>query len=1024
MLHGAAQTTTFDSLRIQLGHLGIKEGLSQGFVRSIIQDREGFMWFSSKDGLNQYDGYRFRVIRGNSLDSLSLPDNHVSVLLEDNKGRFWIGTESKGLYLFDKKHETFHRVFIPGYEDIGKYDGVKEMRYQDEKLLLAYNNNIVILNVEDIVPGDFSTANLKRGKIHLNLNQQVVDGKYHYNDINYASYLYLRNGTLMMATTDTVLFLTPDKVTSRWKKTYIPLARFGLFRLKTEAAQMLNTNCSDTIILTSLRYFSVFSLRQNKILFHQHFQHQKNSFVSLQSDAKGNIYYGNANGGYYFNIKEMKMYSVDAHPAPVRNWLCMCADKDGMLWISSNQSDGLYLYDERKLRFKNTQHHGYYQYLNGKVKIFAQNFNSLAVIPEGKLLPLKFKAGYNLFIPKRLLKESDSTFLITTFHGDNNGLWLYRFNHEQDMLSAVKLDSSWHHFTDAQGNLWGLYASPLPTIVLVQIDKSTGKILHRFPFPKSNFIHEYPFISDIIEEDGLFWFGTLQGLYRFDTKANEDGKRWQWWKKDTKHNNTLRDDLIFSICKDPRHPNTHMWLGSNGHGLFNLNLQTGICKHYDVTNGLPNNVVYSMLSDNEGNIWMSTNFGISCFNPSNELFRNFSEDDGLCGNEFNRYEKIKTPKGELIFGGVNGSSAFYPHEILKSGKASPIVFTELHVYNKLISHQEHPEVIQQPLNYAEVIHLAASQNMFTISFALLETVSPEKKKYAYYLEGLDETWIPNGNKTSATYTNLSPGTYTLHVKGCNAAGIWTMPERSLRIVIAAFWYQTWWFRLSALAFVFVGIYGLYRFRMNQLLKLQHLRNSIARDLHDEIGSTLSSISLYGESARMMIDEKSPLQHVLNKINQSTLNIMEAMSDIVWTINSKNDHVDNLINRMHVFANQLMETKKVKIHFTTDEESEKLVLDMNVRKNFYFLFKEIINNVARHSDCKNLWIDIRVKHTMLSMVVRDDGKGFDVERDANNLGKLGGNGLHNMRKRADDMNAQVEIHSQLGKGCTIHLVMKI
>jgi signal transduction histidine kinase len=204
-----------------------------------------------------------------------------------------------------------------------------------------------------------------------------------------------------------------------------------------------------------------------------------------------------------------------------------------------------------------------------------------------------------------------------------------------------------------------------------------------------------------------------------------------------------------------------------------------------------------------------------------------------------------------------------------------------------------------------------------------------------------------------------------------------------------------------------------------------LRNRIASDLHDEIGSTLSSISLYSEAAKKMLNGNEQADKVLTKINSNTSQMMEAMSDIVWAINTRNDKLDNLVNRMRAFAVQVSEAKKFDLHLAENKDLPDMPLDMYERKNIYLIFKEAVNNAAKYSECKNVWIDFSNKSHLLEMKITDDGTGFTVA-DASRLSKNkgGGNGLMNMKKRADDLKGELRIISEEGKGTEVILKMRL
>ena len=485
---------------------------------------------------------------------------------------------------------------------------------------------------------------------------------------------------------------------------------------------------------------------------------------------------------------------------------------------------------------------------------------------------------------------------------------------------------------------------------------------------------------------------------------------------------SLNNNQLYSIVPDPAQPDKYLWTGSNGGGFSRFEIATGTFINYNEKNGLPNNVVYAVRSDKAGNLWLSTNRGLSCFTPKNETMINYNSEDGLPGDEFNRYEYFKMTNGDLFFGGMEGGVVFNPEKVLEKEPAPAIVLTGLSVYNKPVTYKTDNEIIQSPISYASVITLPHSKGMFSISYAALEFRAANKKHYKYFLENYDKKWIDAGNKTEATYTNLALGNYTFHVIGAGSSTVWNTKGASIRIVILPAWYQTWWFRLSVLLIIAGGIYTLYRYRLAQQIKLFSIRNNIASDLHDEIGSTLSSISISSTLIQKKMEGNSTeVNGLLNQISNNTDNMMEAMSDIVWAINSKNDRFDNVVNRMRSFAIEILEPENIQLHMQVSEHLNHVKLNMQQRKNFYLIFKEAVNNIAKYAACTNVWVDIESKGGKIMMKIKDNGKDFSsasIKED--NRPQFGGNGLVNMYKRASELKGTIEIDSVVGQGTVVKL----
>jgi signal transduction histidine kinase len=260
---------------------------------------------------------------------------------------------------------------------------------------------------------------------------------------------------------------------------------------------------------------------------------------------------------------------------------------------------------------------------------------------------------------------------------------------------------------------------------------------------------------------------------------------------------------------------------------------------------------------------------------------------------------------------------------------------------------------------------------------MLDHTNPAKHRFKYMLEGFDEDWIDARTTSEATYTNLAPGNYVFKVIGCNSDDVWSTEPTSIAITVLPPWYATWWFRILIMLVVIGFLYALYRYRLFKALEMERIRNRIAQDLHDEIGSTLSSISLYGAVMQRSADKfPQNINDILGKIIDSTSEMMESMNDMVWTIKADNDNFEHVVYRMRAFAGKMCEAKGIVLLFKADPKVEKLELGMERRKNIYLIFKEAVNNAVKYSDCDLLSIAIRQEDDQLMVYIKDDGIGFD------------------------------------------------
>jgi|GEM_PF-2684952 len=306
-------------------------------------------------------------------------------------------------------------------------------------------------------------------------------------------------------------------------------------------------------------------------------------------------------------------------------------------------------------------------------------------------------------------------------------------------------------------------------------------------------------------------------------------------------------------------------------------------------------------------------------------------------------------------------------------------------------------------------------NRIQISFSDYSVFVPGKTNYEYALyKGGDTIWNKVSGKPELNFSDLSPGKYQLVIRANNTYGDYSEKSSVISITILPPYWQTWWFRSLGVVVIGLVFYALYRFRLHQLKRLQTIRNNIASDLHDDIGSTLNSISIYSEVAKQQAGKEIP---ALDLIGINSRKIIENMSDIVWTINPENDSFEKIITRMRSFAHQLLKAKKVEYTFEVNEKIDGVVLPMQVRKNFYLVFKEAITNVVKYSEASRVSILLFEKNKIIILRIRDNGKGIPV--NAQTLG----NGLMNMTRRAKEINAELNIITANGAGTEIELTLK-
>jgi signal transduction histidine kinase len=316
------------------------------------------------------------------------------------------------------------------------------------------------------------------------------------------------------------------------------------------------------------------------------------------------------------------------------------------------------------------------------------------------------------------------------------------------------------------------------------------------------------------------------------------------------------------------------------------------------------------------------------------------------------------------------------------------------------------------------VTLAPDQNVFSVDFVALNYRKQDDNRYAYFLEGFEDDWNYIDSRHIAYYTNLNPGKYVLHMKSSDSHGNWNTQNLQLPIEVLPAFYQTAWFRILVALLIGSTLYAFYRYRINQLLRLQQVRNRISADLHDELGSTLSGISIMGTLAKKQVSDPVTSGALVDRIMEDVRQISGSLDDIVWNISPKNDSLASLVARMTRYSSELFEAKQIEFQLKIPDDVDNIRLSMEQRRNIYLIFKESINNLVKYSRCSQASVSISVKDNYLHLIVTDNGIGFDPNTPTDR------NGLRNLQDRARILKARIDIRSSHGEGTCISIVLPV
>ena len=827
--------------------------ISQNTILALFKDKYGLIWFGTQDGLNKYDGYRIVVYRHQSDNPTSLPANYINAVSDDDDGNLWIGTWVGGLSMYNRSKDSF----------------INYKHNPSDQHSLS-NNNINFIYKD-------KSSNLWIGtESGLNLFDKKTKQFKHF-------YYQARNSHSLSSSNITSIF--EDSQKNLWIGTADGLNRFDN---KTQTFSRLSGKTTG--------------------------KNKPGIIYDIIEDANKNIWLGTDEGLYLFNKSNTTFSNYKVEPdrysaGGVNPVFCFASGKKNKIWLGTNTTLQLFDTDKRQLlpvKDKEDEdsimpNDGIYSLLDDKSGILWIGTSSQGI--------LKFDRNLPFFLPKKASVTSvpSAKNIIRSIAEDKQGnlylatdAGLEYFNRSNSTYTSFRHNSGKSHSLSSNylnsvlvskktGKVWtGTFSNGLDCM-----DPKTGKFVHykKGEGPgslSSNFIY-----SLLEDRFGNIWIGTDQGgvnvlnpetgtvvKYLNDPKDNtsvsdnvvsalyEDRKGDIWiggysngisiYKSSTKSfsrlnskNSTLNNDIVSVFHEDKK---GNMWVGTMEGGLNYYDRRLKTFKAFTENNGLINNTINYIAEDEKGYLWITTNKGITRFNPVTNSYNNFGFHNGLRTLEFNLGAGKVLSTGEIVLGSINGYNIINPLS-LPSNKNRPLLtFTGFQLFNKPVNIGSINSPLNESVATAKEIVLEYSQSVFTIEFAALDYTIPEKNKYAYTLEGFDDDWRYVDNVHNATYTNLNPGTYTFRVKASNNDGVWNERGISLKIIIQPPYWMTWWFRLVCIILVFTATYVVYRYRI-RFLKSQ--REALEKEVFErtqEISNQAAELRQKTQSLQLLNDK--------------------------------------------------------------------------------------------------------------------------------------------------------------------------
>ena len=929
-----------------------EHGLSNNQIHCILQDKKGWMWFGTSQGVCRFDGYKFTVFKNDVEDSTSLKGNLVRTIFEDSKGQLWVGTENGGLNKFNREKENFRQLFYHGEQAV-LHDASVTSIHEDLAGNLWVGTETQLFRMES----ETSLVELKpANRTHFTEYFRVIQTD--------------QNGKMWLGTNNGLLRYDPQN--NQVQKIDLPQNSssnqeiWAIYR-DSDGTLWIGTYASGLITIDPN------TLETKQIVIDRN-NDRSLTVRAIAKDRNGKYWIG-TRGGLYVYEKNRGVtafyYHDEREPKSlVNNSIQHIAhDVKGDVWIGTRNGINFLIEERQNIQgYKSMQ--GDDRYLNSS-EIFA-----FWMDPKGDIWAGTESGGINI-----LNRRTGRFSYLMPQKNNPNSL-------SRNCIKAL-LD-------DGKGNLWiGTFLGGIDVMNL-----QTGTFRHYTNNPNDpTSLSDNKVWALLRDSNNEIWAGTSVGLDKFDPATNSfvhhpdlvDGEQVNWLVEDDDdclwigaeeiviYN--LKNKEITRVKETTRHmiqdSKKRFWLATLNKGIALYSKEKGIIKYYTEKNGLANNQTLAILEDDEHFLWISTTNGLSKFDPETERFHNYSLKNGFQNNQFTYGAAYKTPDGELLFGGISGFNIFNPTKIKSGDYFAPIVLTDLKIFNKSVKIGDHKnDVLTKSISETDRIRLKYDQNSITLDFASFDYANSLGLQYSYFLEGFDKDWNEPSPSRSATYTNLDPGEYTFRVKTVSIDRQESSPGPELVITVLPPYYETWWFRIL----IFVTIFGLFYMLVAFILNKEKLKNDLvferikAKKLHE---LDMMKLRFYTNISHEIRTPLTLILGPLEKMRNNTIPETEVKGH-VEVMHRNASQLHQLINQLLDFRK--LETGNLKLNLNCGDlvdflagivgSFDKFAEEKEIELKFNSLKKEIITNF----DADKLG---KIMNNLLSNAFKFTGKGGKI-----------------------------------------------
>jgi ligand-binding sensor domain-containing protein/signal transduction histidine kinase len=979
----------------------VSDGLAHSHVTAIHQDRKGYLWFGTWEGLSRFDGYRFT----NYGERDGLGHVIINDITEDRHGRLWVATNGGGVAcLIDDPREVSSsdplKSALAKSAPAGSAPGVRRKfinfrvgdspnSNQVNALLFDADDNLWLATDDGLYRASAGSGSDLQFELIApqkpSINQRVA-----FADRSGRLWFEMENEIIQVVRGRVIKYGPEDEV-GRHRVVSVTEDRQGRILVANEGEVFEFVAPPDGNADAGNRG----RWRRLPLVV------KPNHLIrAMLSDSTGALWVGMSDGLIKYQDGKQALYT-EAQGLSGTSIQALTEDRDGNLWIGTEGSGICKLSGERIVSFTRNEglpNQGVLRVIEDRGgRIYASVANAGFVeIVEGRAVPVPGAAlaPFSTTIP---FQDSLGNWWINTikgsfrFEGPDLQLRRGRKLGAVDGIPTEKADSGSVVTEDPFGKLWVAHDKSLYRLDLSRVGRA---VFERVPL---NVDLPQVVLWMMSDRAGTLWLGGHRMLARFMKGKGavlqpaeglpevnpraffQDSRGWLWIGLRYKGVSVTKDpsaetpkfvnysteqelasDAVWAITEDDA---GRIYLGT-GKGLDQLDLATGRIRHFGARDGLAGAVISHCLKDRNGAIWVATTLGLSKFNPRAER-------------------------------GVDHPPPIYLSRAQVAGEDLPLAETGA-------------------LRIPE-LEIPYTRNNLLVEYVALSFQGEQRLRYQYKLEGVDEDWSAPTEARSVNYARLAPGSYQFMARAINQEGTMSPDPALFRFRVLPPLWQRWWFLALGATLTALAGYAFYRYRTARLVELERVRTRIATDLHDDIGANLTKIAILSEVAQQRSGGESQLNgSPFSSIAEISRESVAAMSDIVWAVNPKRDSLRDLARRMRGFASEVFSSRNIEFRFHTLGLEQDLKLGPDLRRDVYLIFKEAVNNIVRHAACARAEIELRLDGNFLALRVRDEGQGFDPERVRE------GNGLESMARRAKALGGALDTLSQPGQGTTITL----